>query len=328
MYDLHDYARMIADPRRMGPYVRALEAVVRPGSVIVDVGAGTGIFSLVACRLGARRVYAIETNEAVEVARELARENGCADRIVFFQADARDVELPERADVVVSDLRGALPLYADHLAVIADARARWLKPGGVLVPERDSLVVAAVDAPDLYARALGPPVGPLGVTLESMRAHLRNATLYERAPGQVEPLTLVTESAPWATLDYASVVPATIRGHVELRVTHPGQAHGLVVWFETVLTPGHGFASVPGEENCYGRVFLPWPHAVTLSKGDVVAVDLWAQPDGDPWGWNSSISGGGDVGESFKQSSFLAHATRPVGRSRPSDAFVERTHLR
>jgi protein arginine N-methyltransferase 1 len=314
MYRLHDYARMIADAERTGAYVQALEAVVRPGSVVADIGAGTGILALVACRLGARRVFAIETNDVIEVGRELARENGVADRIAFFQKDVREVELPERADVIVSDLRGMLPLCGDHLSIIADIRGRFLKPGGVLVPARDRLMVAVVEKSDLYEWALGPSRGPLGVTLEAMCARLRNTACADRERSPVRREDIISTAVAWATLDYAIVQPAPISGRAELIVGRTGTGHGLVLWFEAILTERHGFSSAPGHELCYGLLFLPWPRPVALSDGDLVTVDLWAQPDGDPWGWNSSVPAGGGMRESFKQSSFVGFTGKVMPR--------------
>ena len=49
------------------------------------------------------------------MAREVAAANGYAERIQFIQDRAEDVKLPERADVIVSDLRGALPFLGVHL---------------------------------------------------------------------------------------------------------------------------------------------------------------------------------------------------------------------
>lgn len=323
MYSLHDYTWMISDAERMGPYVRALEAVVKPGSVVVDIGTGTGIFALIACRLGARRVFAIDTNDAIEVGRDLAHENGVADRIVFLQKDARDVDLPEPADVIVSDLRGTLPLNGEHIAIIADARVRFLKPGGVLVPARDRLMVAVVEKADLYEWTLGPAVGPLGVTLEAVRARLRQTVVVERRGGALLPQDLLTSSNAWATLEYAAIRPGPIAGHVDFQVERSGTAHGLAIWFETTLVEGRGaecgYTMAPGHELCYGRFFLPWPAPVPVCAGDVVSVELWAQASGDPWGWNSSVrAANGTVRESFKQSNFIGFTGRP--RQRSSDA--------
>lgn len=322
MYDLHDYARMILDEARVGPYVRAIEAIVQPGSVVADIGTGSGVFALVACRLGARRVYAIDTNEAIEVARELARENGVADRIVFFHRDVREVELPERADVIVSDLRGSLPLYGDHLAVLADVRTRFLKPDGVLIPARDELMVAVVEHPTLYEWTLGPARGPLGITLEAMRARLRNAPFSDQKEGFLARKHLVSAVASWATLDYAAVMPGPIAGHAELRVIRESTGHGLAVWFEAVISDGQVFSSAPGQANSYGRLFLPWPRPLSLLEGDLVSVDLWAQPDGEPWGWNSSVNGPSGLRQSFKQSSFLSRASKPATRAHAGSGSV------
>lgn len=54
-------------------------------------------------------MYAIEPGDCVQLARDLAQANGCADRIRFIQDFSTNVTLPERADVIVADVRGILP---------------------------------------------------------------------------------------------------------------------------------------------------------------------------------------------------------------------------
>ena len=58
MYSLADYGTMIADRVRLDAHAEALRRVVTPASIVLDVGAGTGVMSLLACKFGARRVYA------------------------------------------------------------------------------------------------------------------------------------------------------------------------------------------------------------------------------------------------------------------------------
>ena len=110
-YTIRGHGAMLSDRVRMHAYAAALEAAVRPGSVVLDVGTGTGIFALLACRLGARRVYAVEPGDSIHLARAAARDAGYADRVEFIQGISTEVDLPERADVMVSDLRGLLPLF-------------------------------------------------------------------------------------------------------------------------------------------------------------------------------------------------------------------------
>src|SRR6185503_8232162 len=102
MYSLTAFGKMIADALRTDAYVRALRQTIRPGSVVVDLGCGPALFALIACELGARRVFAIDPNDAIQVGRDAAREHGFSDRIEFIQEMSTKITLPEQADVIVS----------------------------------------------------------------------------------------------------------------------------------------------------------------------------------------------------------------------------------
>src|SRR6516165_5693389 len=106
MYSIRAYGEMVLDRHRTGAYIEALRRSVKPGSVVLDLGAGCGVFALVACQLGARRVVAVEPNEVVHLARQIAADCGYSDRIEFIQDISTKVSPLEPADVIVSDLRG------------------------------------------------------------------------------------------------------------------------------------------------------------------------------------------------------------------------------
>src|SRR5438105_15150054 len=110
MYSVRGYAAMLHDARRVEAYQRALQLTVTPDSVVVDIGTGLGIFAFLACQAGARRVYAIEPSEVIAVARELAVTNGYRERIEFIEDISTHVTLPEKADVIVTDMSGVSPL--------------------------------------------------------------------------------------------------------------------------------------------------------------------------------------------------------------------------
>ncbi len=305
MYGLVDYARMVADGARMSAYAGALEGAVTPGSVVVDIGAGTGVLSLMACKLGARRVFAIELADVLGAAQELARENGVADRIVFIRADSRTIELPERADVIVSDLRGSLPLHEDHIEVIIDARERFLAPGGVLIPERDVLWAAVAECPELYEDHVGPPSAPHGVTLNSALARLRNLHGYQRGAGSTE--QLLVEPASWTEIVYRTARSEPSTGKLAWEVARDGVAHGVLVWFEAILGPGWRYSTAPGIKTIYPRTFLPFERPVAVARGDSLELELWVGPRGEPFSWNTRVrSQDGQAKYSSRQSTFLA----------------------
>jgi methylase of polypeptide subunit release factors len=79
-----------------------------PGSVVVDVGCGSGILSIVAAKLGASRVYGVDAAaETVEIASANAAAHGVADRVEFAQGDMFEPLDPSiEADVVIGDVSG------------------------------------------------------------------------------------------------------------------------------------------------------------------------------------------------------------------------------
>src|SRR5260221_11182370 len=121
VYSVGGYGEMMADAVRMAAYERALRLACRPGSVVLDLGTGTGILALLACRVGARHVYAVDPSDTIGLAREIARVNDVSERITFIQGLSTDIELPEPVDVVVADVRGVLPMTGTSLATMIDA---------------------------------------------------------------------------------------------------------------------------------------------------------------------------------------------------------------
>ena len=289
MYSISALGRMIADETRTNAYARALQAVVRPDSVVVDIGAGTGILSLLACRCGARKVYAVEPSDAIAVAKEIAQMNGLGDRIEFIQAMSIDVTLPERADVIVSDLHGVLPPFEQHLTSIIDARQRLLTSRGTLIPARECLWAAIVEAPRLYDRLVRP--WTLEHTGFDMTAARRIATnTWEKA--DVDPDQLISEPACWASIDYNIVQSPDVSGTVMACARRDAVGHGLIVWFDAVLHDGVGFSNAPGQQALiYGAGFLPFSSAVDLEAGDSIAVSLQANLIGTDyvWGWDTTV---------------------------------------
>jgi protein arginine N-methyltransferase 1 len=289
MYSLGAYGSMIADRVRVEAYAEALRKTVRKGCVVAEVGTGPGVFAVLACQLGAGRVFAIEPAEIIQVAREVAAANGCTGKIEFFEDFSLRVTLPVRADVIVSDLRGILPLFERHIPAIVDARRRFIVPGGTMIPRRDTLWVAIVEAPKPYGEVVDPWEQNLfGQNLgPARRLAVNGAQKVRVSPGQ-----LLTGPKLWATLEYDRIENPDVQGDLEWTVKRAGTGHGIVTWFDADLAEGVSFSNAPGApETVYGSFFFPWAEPVPLEQGQTVYVSLAAKLMESEylWRWTTRI---------------------------------------
>jgi len=293
MYTLSDYGGMIADSVRMDAYAYALKAAVGPETVVLDIGAAAGIHALLASKFGARRVYAVESNEAIHLAKELAKANGFADRIEFIQDLSTNITLPEPADVIVSDLRGVLPLFGLHIPSIIDARQRHLAPGGRLIPMRDALWASLVEAPSVYKEIVKPWDYPYGLNMEAAKKEVLNS--WSRDNTEDFRLShLLTDPNRWAVLDYGSINDPDVSANMTQQATRDGTAHGLLIWFDAELTEGVGFSNAPHAAriaDVYGRGFFPLQEPVPIAKGDIIDLAIGAEllDDHYRWRWRTCI---------------------------------------
>ena len=318
MYRLSDYREMVLDEVRTPAYVRAIERAVRPGATVVEIGTGFGYFAVVACRAGASRVYAIEPDPVVHLGPELARANGCDGRIEFIQNLSTRVSI-DPADVLISDLRGILPLLGRHIPAIIDARRRLLKPGGVQIPRRDTIWLALATDPRPDERG----AAPVGVDLGPVEHAF--VTLWR--PRRLEPADLVSAPAAWQTVDYRTVSSPDLDGAVELGAERDGCVHGIGAWFETELHDGCGFSTAPGgPATVYGHAFFPLPRPISLRRGQAVQVRLRAHLVGSEyvWTWQGTVAEDPSPGGSFAQSTFHAAPLSATRLRRRADRFVPR----
>lgn len=327
MYRVSSYGSMITDSARMRAHVEALRRAVNPDSIVVDIGSGTGIFALLACRFGARQVYAIEPAEVIQVAREIAAANGYADRIEFIQKLSTEVTLPELADVIITDLRGMLPFLGRNIASIVDARARLLKPGGTLISQRDDVWVAIVEAGETYDEYLNP-WEKYEFDMTAARRIVSNTIGWKIK--NVTSEILLAEPRLWATLDYTLIDDPSVSGEVNFTVNREGTAHGLLLWFDVKLAGGAGFSNAPGSENpakVYGRSFFPWSSPVGLQVEDKINVRLEARLVGDDYiyRWETTVRSKHEphqVKAHFNQSTFYGEPLSPGSLRKQSDAYI------
>jgi protein arginine N-methyltransferase 1 len=303
MYSLHFYGQMLADAPRMDAYAAALRRVILPGAVVMDLGCGPGVFALLACKLGARRVYAVEPNNVIGLAREAAAANGFLDRIEFFDKLSTDIDLPEPATIIVSDLRGVLPFFQQNIPSIIDARKRLLARDGVLIPRRDVLWAAVVEAPEQYEELITPWQNQFELDLSAATRFVTNTW----RKSDIKPAQFLTEPVCWNTIDYHEVETPDARAEISWRAERNGTAHGFAVWFDSELIDDAGFSNHPARPRMiYGQGFFPFSQPVLVSENDRIALRLAAKfvQDDYVWRWDTDFMDRERIKASFRQSTF------------------------
>jgi ribosomal protein L11 methyltransferase len=83
--------------------IQALEARLRKGFSVLDVGTGSGILSIVAAQLGAGKVWGLDIDSvALENARENVKRNRVSDIVKFRKGRIGDIQ--KKFDVVVANI--------------------------------------------------------------------------------------------------------------------------------------------------------------------------------------------------------------------------------
>jgi protein arginine N-methyltransferase 1 len=314
---------------RLDRFQQAIVMRVKPGDTVLDLGTGTGILAFFACLAGARRVYAIESGSVIALARLLARKNAFEDRIVFLPGASHEIDLPEQVELIVSD---TFDLFLpDTLRSITDARARWLKPGGAVIPTSLELFVAPVDAPVMYRRHIDAwKRRRHGIDFSALREFAVNQCY----PAKLKPASLLAEPASIVSLSLPDLTRVAFDGEVTVTVCKPGTLHGLCLWSTSDLTDGITLTNRPGATTTnYAQVFLPVARPIALDVGDSLKIGVGSY-DSFHWRWEVQIhdrgAAHGEKAVRFDHSTFMGFplSTEVLRKLAPFQIDAGRHHFR
>lgn len=219
-YNLRTHIEMLNDRRRCLTYQKAIEAVVRD-KIVLDVGCGSGILSFFAARAGAKLVFAVDM-DIPPGAEEAVKMNGLADRVRFFKGKIQDVTLPvDEVDIIVSEWMGGILLMEDMLPAVLFARDRWLKPGGILLPDQ--------------ARLFLIPLNDVAGIESSRFPTLRETIASQMWVSVIDPSRFLTEPVCLLDLDLYSVQESgtkTYEAAYRFSLNDTGMFNGFGLWFD------------------------------------------------------------------------------------------------
>ncbi len=243
---------MLADESRNQAYRQAIERAVDGTSVVLDIGTGSGLLAMMAARAGAKRVVACEISPVLaEVAREVVRSNGLADRVAVINRKSTALrvgeDLEEPANLLVSEIvdvgllgEGVLPSMRhalEHLAV----------PGARVIPRGATVYARLVEMPD--QRRVNPVRRISGFDLSAFDRF--------RIPGDYLDMRLARTSHRFLSdpvevtrFDFAAPLPyvpdrAPTRIDIALQTCAAGSVHAVAFWFDLRLDDAIAVSSAP-----------------------------------------------------------------------------------
>jgi len=282
VYDDLAYHAMTSDERRNDSYRAAIRAHVRD-KVVVEVGTGPeAILSRFCVEAGARKVYAIELlpetyRKACERVRELGLDSQINGRIEVILGDATKVELPEPADVCVSEIVGAIG-GSEGAAMIMNGVRHLLRAGGTMIPRRSTTMIAPVQLPDSLLETIA--FGDLPARyVERIFGEVGHAFDLRLCVKGVDPTHLLAEPRVFEDLDFTHETTAEVRHQSEQVIARDGRLDGFLVWL-TLDTGGGETIDILAHEHCWLPVFFPF-EAGRVSAGDRIELTSGAIVRGD-----------------------------------------------
>jgi protein arginine N-methyltransferase 1 len=288
---LDEHLGYIADRVRLRQFRAAITAALDRGDRVADLGSGSGILGVLCCRAGAGRVFAIDSTAMIDVARETFRRAGLAEQAVFIRGQSQRIALPETVDLVICDHVGYFGIDYGIVDMLRDARDRFLKPDGLLIPRLIRLQLAAVQSAGAWHQASAWA----GEDAPSEFRWLRQFTINRKHGLRLAADAVLGGPAELGRIDLYWDQPDFFSWEVELQIERDGVMHGFAGWFDCELSEGVWMTNSPLSQGAIDRpqAFLPIDEAIPVRTGDVVKAVIMARPSDHLISWVAEFPAAG-----------------------------------
>lgn len=316
---LDEHHGYVSDAVRLERFRTAIAKILKAGDTVADLGCGTGILGLLCLQAGASHVLAIDDGPMLEIARESLRRAGLSDKTTFIRGKSSRIELPESVDLVICDHVGYFGFDYGIIEFLRDAKQRFLKPGGMLVPAKIRLNLASVcskQGDNLASAWQGENIPAEYRWLNTYSINNKHAVDLDRGDVLSSPALL-------GEIDLNADNPAFFTWEASLHCERDGTTNGLAGWFDCELTEGVWMTNSPLAQSPIRRpqAFFPIGQAVQIKVGDTVKVRLMARPAEHLIAWTVEFPA---TGQRFSHSTWQGMVLSPDDLLRSNPGRVPR----
>ena len=247
--NLSAHSLMLRDKPRMEMYSRALaqSKSAIEGKIVVDVGSGTGILSMICAKTcNPKHVYAIEANKYIaNLSRMIIEQNGLQDVITVINKPVEEVNhtdwkhTDEKADVLVSEWMGFYLVHEAMLDSVLWARDFLCNPNPLIMPSSCRIWAAIIRNEKFRAEELEIWAQPVicGIDMSSIgmaRAAELTATpqIEILEPNQLLSHPSVVFDFDLNTLDRLNFAGLPLKANVSLKIETEGIFSSIGLWFD------------------------------------------------------------------------------------------------
>ena len=261
-----NYYQMLSDRVRMDAFRKAIFKTVKAGDIVVDMGAGTGLLGIWALQAGAKKVYAIEKTDAINLAKDIAKANNYLDEIEFINKNSMDVELPERANVLISETLGSFGIDENTIRFTNDARQRFLVDDGILIPQSVEMFVSPVEDTKTYNK------------IDFWR-HIPNINfspafeLFSKKImiESVDRKGLLARPTSLGKVDFTQNAKENFAAREYIKIEKAGVIHGVAGWFNCKLCEGIEINTSPKSAITHWKqAFFPFRDPIEVIQNDIL----------------------------------------------------------
>ncbi|KPM05946.1 hypothetical protein NH340_JMT05298 [Sarcoptes scabiei] len=283
-YGIHE--EMLKDEVRTKAYKNAiiLNRHLFKNKVVLDVGCGTAILCMFAIKAGAKHAIGIECSSIIDVAREIVADNNMSDKITLIKGKAEDIELPEeypKVDIIISEWMGYCLFYELMLSTVIFARDKWLKPNGMMFPDKACLYITAIEDHQYKDEKINWWDNVYGFNMSAVRRLVISEPLVD----VVEPHQIVTNYYKIKDVDLYTVSydDLTFESDFKLIAKRGDHIHALLTFFSIEFTKSLksiGFSTSPENRTTHWKQTIFYiDDYMTVANGEEIYGKFYLTPN-------------------------------------------------
>ncbi|KAI3956915.1 hypothetical protein MKX01_000949 [Papaver californicum] len=242
--------------------------------IVLDVGAGTGILSLFCAKAGAKHVYAIECSQMADMAKEIVETNGFSNVITVLKGKVEEIDLPvPKVDIIISEWMGYFLLFENMLDTVLYARNKWLVNDGIVLPDKASLYVTAIEDHEYKEDKIEFWNDVYGFNMKC----IKKQSIMEPLVDTVDQNQIVTNCQLLKTMDILKMASGDVSftAPFKLRAERSDYIHALVAYFDVSFTQCHklmGFSTGPRSRTTHWKqTVLYLEDVLTICEGETLS---------------------------------------------------------